>query len=136
MPRKARPALPAAVKRLQVRIEEWRRTRERRTRMAPELWAEAVVLSQREGVYPVARALRVNYEALKRRVSEAGACALPGAPRSEFVEVAGAQLLAAASTAGTVVEVFEGAKRLVMRLGREAALDVAQVVAAFVGRGA
>ena len=64
-------ALPAGVERLGERIEQWRQTRARRTAMAPELWSAAVVLAGSHGVYRVARALRINFECLKRRVAEA-----------------------------------------------------------------
>jgi transposase-like protein len=138
MQKKAKPALPVAVKQLRRRIDEWRTIRERRTRMPPELWAEAVALARSEGAYPVARALGVNFEALKRRVAEASASPTAAAsPTSEFVEMARMHVMAASpSSTGAVVELEDGARRLVVRLPAEAALDVARVVAAFVGRGA
>lgn len=134
MPRRKQVELPAGVTRLRDQIERWRTTREKRTRMAPELWAEAVALAQGHGAYPVARALRVNFEALKRRMSETAAA--PSAPPvHEFVELA-PQSLAAPSTTGAVVELVDGKARVVMRLPEGATLDVARVLCAFFGRGA
>jgi hypothetical protein len=50
------------------RLESWRRTRT--TRGIPEpLWRSAVRLARRAGVYPVARALGLNYESLKGGLS-------------------------------------------------------------------
>jgi hypothetical protein len=69
MARRARP-VSARVKQLRARIERWRTTRERRTSMPSDLWAEAARLAQGHGVYPVARALRISYEGLKRRIAE------------------------------------------------------------------
>jgi hypothetical protein len=135
MARRARPGLPAGVKELRTRIEHWRRTRERRTTMAPELWAEAVALAGRHGAYPVARGARINFEGLKRRIAEAATAgrAVTVAPSSAFVELTGAQLLGGpASAAGTVVELSDASgTRLAIRLAREAVLDVTGLVAAF-----
>ena len=61
----ARSARVEAVRR---RIEHWRRVRQRRSPMPAALWAAAVALAAEHGVYPIARALRLNYETLKARV--------------------------------------------------------------------
>ena len=72
MPRRTESKLPAEVKQLQDQIEQWRRTRERRTAMPAELWSDAVTLCKSAGAYRVARALRINFDGLKRRMAEAG----------------------------------------------------------------
>jgi len=133
-----RPALPATVKRLQERIEHWRRTRPHRTAMPTELWSEAASLAEKEGAYVVARALRINFEGLKRRMAEAAAAsAARPAASGAFVEWTGAQILGPATPSGAVIEVQDAAgTRLTVRLPQEAALDVAQVVAAFRACGA
>ena len=129
--------LPAGVKRLGERIEQWRRTRARRTAMAPELWLTAVELAQSHGAHRVARALRINFECLKRRMAEAGAVARPTAASGAFVEWTGAQILSASSSRGAVIELSdETGVRLTLRLGAEVEVDVARVVAAFRQRGA
>lgn len=86
------PALPAGVKLLRKRIEEWRRTRERRTAMPADLWDEAVALARPGRAWAVARALGISFQALRRRMAEAGDSA-PTASRSPFVELSGAQIL-------------------------------------------
>jgi hypothetical protein len=104
MGRQARP-LSAGVKQLRARIERWRTTRERRTAMSPELWAEATRQAQGHGVYRVARALRIR---------------------------TGAELLGGPVVSGTVVELSDAAgTRLAIRLARETEVDVASLVAAF-----
>jgi hypothetical protein len=138
MSRTKGPALPASVWRLGERIEQWRRTRTKRTAMAPELWSAAVVLAQRHGVYQVARALRLDFECLKRRMAEAVAVAPPpSAPSGAFVEWTGAQILSASSARGAVIELSdETSVRLTLRLGADVEVDVERVVAAFRQRGA
>ena len=49
------------------RIEEWRRTRAKRTRMPEDLWQAAVALAGDHGTWRISRALRVRYEGLKSR---------------------------------------------------------------------
>ena len=132
MGRQARP-LSAGVKQLRARIERWRTTRERRTAMSPELWAEATRQAQGHGVYRVARALRISFEGLKRRIAEsATGVTVPQGRPSAFVELTGAELLGGPVVSGTVGELSDAAgTRLAIRLARETEVDVASLVAAF-----
>jgi hypothetical protein len=50
-------------------IAHWRSTVPRRSRIPDEFWSQAVELADRHGVGKVARALRLDYTALKRRVT-------------------------------------------------------------------
>ena len=52
------------------RLKKWRKAHPPRTRLPEELWAAAVELAEAEGVYSTARALRLDYANLKRRVGE------------------------------------------------------------------
>jgi len=124
------PALPAGVKLLRKRIEEWRRTRDRRTAMPADLWDEAVALARPGRAWAVARALGISFQALRRRMAEAGDGPATASP-SPFVEVSGAQILGSTAASGTVVELSEGDARLTVRMAAGAELDVAHVVAAF-----
>ncbi len=124
------PALPAGVKLLRKRIEEWRRTRDRRTAMPAELWDQAVALARPGRAWAVARALRISFQALRRRMAETDGRAPPASP-SAFVELSGAQILGSTSAAGAVVELSDGGARLTVRMAAGAELDVARVVAAF-----
>jgi hypothetical protein len=70
-------------------VAKWRRTVPRGSRIPDELWSRAVELAGTQGVGPVARALRLDYTALKRRVTRAGASAVPTVATPEptaFVE--------------------------------------------------
>lgn len=65
--------LPARLKGLQRRLEQWRRTRDGHSRIPETLWASAVKAAGRYGLNPTAQALRLDYYSLKKRV-EAAAC--------------------------------------------------------------
>lgn len=137
--KRRRAALPAGVTRLRDRIEHWRRTRAKRTAMPATLWSEAVTLARRGGAYAIARALRIDFDSLTRRIAEAArdAARTPASPPSAFVELTGAQLLAASPSTGTIVELSDDKAgiRVTVRLAAEAPLDVARLVSAFRHRG-
>ena len=57
--------LPARLERLRRRFERWRRTRKVRGRIPDLLWTAAVKLAADYGTHRTARALRVDYYALK-----------------------------------------------------------------------
>jgi hypothetical protein len=128
--------MPAEMKHLWKRIEQWRQMRRRRTAMPAELWSEAVTLARSAGSYRVARALRLNFEALKRRMVEGALDGAPAvAPPSGFVELTRAQMVGAPTT-GTVVEIEdESGLRVVVRLAKEAHVDVMQLISALRPRG-
>ncbi len=65
--------LPARLEGLRRRLERWRRTRKVRSRIPESLWASAVKLAGRYGIHRTAKALRVDYYALKKRVEEEAA---------------------------------------------------------------
>ena len=60
--------LPARLNRVRQRFERWRRTREVRSRIPEPLWATAVKAAGTYGIHRTARALRVDYYALKKRL--------------------------------------------------------------------
>ncbi len=89
MPTRSRKHLPASLSPeydgLHRRLAQWRVMRPHLRAPIPEpLWAEAVLLARRHGVFATSRALRLGYEGLKRRVSQH-----PGAatPAPTFVEL-------------------------------------------------
>ena len=71
MSTKRKGELPVRLVSLRRRFEEWRRTREVRSRIPEPLWATAVKLAKKHGLHRTAKALRVNYYALKKRVESA-----------------------------------------------------------------
>ncbi len=61
-------ALPSRLAALRRRFERWRRTRRGHSRIPEPLWTSAVKLAGMYGLCRTARALRLDYNALKRRV--------------------------------------------------------------------
>ena len=62
--------LPARLAGVRRQIERWRRTRKVRSRIPEPLWALAIEVAGTYGVHRVAKALRLSYYALKKRVTE------------------------------------------------------------------
>ena len=83
--------LPARLAGVRRRIERWRRTREVRSRIPEPLWASAVEVAVAYGIHWAAKALRLSYYALKKRVAE-GTIAVhrvtAGNTKTTFVELA------------------------------------------------
>lgn len=112
--------------------------------MPPALWSEAASMARELGVYRVARALKLNFDTLKRHAGAAST--LRGrrrsvartvlAPRSvDFVEVKGlAEVSRARVSPETIVEVVASdGTRLSIR-GACASADMAALIHAFRGR--
>jgi hypothetical protein len=67
-------------------LDTWRASRTKRSAVSEPLWNSAVELARTEGVNAIARALRLNYYGLKRRMGQS----IPGAVQekhSGFVEL-------------------------------------------------
>ena len=64
-------------------IERWRSTRAQRGPMPAPLWDSATALARVHGVYQISKALRVHYDALKKRVTDGEQPEV----RGEFVEL-------------------------------------------------
>ena len=87
---------PAGIDALRNQIEAWRGMRPRTRSMPSGLWGEAAAMARELGVYRVARALKLNFDTLKRHADSASTLRRRGrsvartvlAPRSvDFVEV-------------------------------------------------
>lgn len=115
MGRKPRHTRTPRIEQISEKIEHWRKTRLRRTRMPDELWQAAVALAHEHGVYATARDLRLSYDGLKTRLE---ATPTRGARQRQapatFVELGPALAIGAS---GSVVELLgaSGAK-LTIRL--------------------
>jgi len=68
--------LPAQLARGRERFEKWRSKQKTRSRLPEPLWLAAVKLAQRYGVNRTARALRLDYNGLKKRM-ESTICDAP-----------------------------------------------------------
>jgi hypothetical protein len=70
MPPEAATEAPEDLEQLRRRFEEFRNTQPVGSRLPEPLWMAAAELAKRYGVHPTARALRLDYTALKRRLEE------------------------------------------------------------------
>jgi hypothetical protein len=85
----SRPTAAADLAQTAAAIAHWRSSVPRRSRIPDEFWSQAVELVDRHGVGTVARALRLDYTALKRRVTRSCKGTVPtvaAAPPAAFVE--------------------------------------------------
>jgi len=137
MGQKRRPAaMPEEVRRVQARIEYWRRTRKKRTAMPAHIWQEAAELARVHGIYRTAQVLRLSYDSLKRHVTGApddgrgGKKSYPG-----FVDLGPARMMGIGQPTGPVVELSDadGAK-LTIRLTGGCELDARALAEAFWSR--
>jgi len=100
-----------AMEEVRRRFEHWRSTHARRARLPEPLWGEAVALARTQGLFQTARALRLDYASLKRRLQADRPSAAPA-----FVE-----LLAPAANLSECVVELEGRRGGRMRLQWKAA---------------
>jgi hypothetical protein len=131
--RRNRPTvLPAEIERILDRLEDWRRTRPKRSPIPNSIWQAATLLAAEHGVHRVAKALRLNYPDLKRRAQTVAPAALPAkisAPT--FIELACGPSLVPAS-APCVVELENAAGvKMKISLPQAGGVDLAALVAAF-----
>ena len=135
MARRSHSTLGADADGLRRRIDHWRRTRTRHSPMPEDLWDDAVALTRAHGVYPVARALGLNYESLKRRVSRASGRRAPQAPAASFVELGPSLPIGLRAPGGAVVELTnEAGDRLAIHLPGGSDIDLRALASAFFGR--
>jgi len=104
-------------------LEAWRKTRPHRQPIPEPLWIQMADLGCTHGVSSISRALRLDYYALKRRVSER-------MPASDFVEVNIAP--AADSTRGCTAELQDRrGRKLLLRWVSAPGPELLGVVQAF-----
>ena len=137
------------------RFELWRRTRQGRARIPEKLWSSAVKLAGTYGLCRTARTLRLDYNALKRRVESAGVNGSPAGPMPKrktgirnspnarksaqgpamtFVEL---PVLERCGAPGCIVELDHprGAKMRIRLSGRQSPEVVAALSQVFLGAG-
>ena len=140
MSRRTRRACPPDMKRVQRRIEHWRRTRPKRRGMPEKLWEAAVAVAHKHGINTASRTLRVNYGALKSRLMATGPA--PGTKRktskpargAAFIEL-GAPLPFGNVSGGPVVELTDSdGRKLAVRLAAGDELDLVGLAREFWSR--
>ena len=89
MSKKQTSTVLAGMERARRRLEGWRARRVAGTALPQTLWAMAVQLAQRHGVYPTSLALGLEYNKLKRLSQGNGEATKPGRsrPQPTFVEL-------------------------------------------------
>lgn len=130
---RTRVPLPAALAKAARQFDAWRRRRTKRV-IPPDLWRLATGLAGCHGVSATARALRLDYYGLGRRLEQPAPGAQAGGPAPAFVEIVSAL---PASANECVVE-FEDARGTRMRVTWKAcgAPDLAALGRVFLGRPA
>ena len=125
----------AAFSGVQRKIAHWREGRRGRARIPEELWREAAKLASAHGINRIARALRLDYYSLQKRVA---AMSRSGTHAPEFVELLPGRLPASSlSRPECLIEVEEpgGAKLRIHLQGGEFP-DVAALTRGFREGGA
>ena len=87
MPIRKRPDIPMEMEKAHRRFERWRSSHTGRRPIPESLWAAAVGVARKHGIFRTSRALRLEFSKLKRRVQSAGRRAVPATPA--FVELMG-----------------------------------------------
>jgi hypothetical protein len=94
------------------RFECWRSTREHLSPIPEVLWAAAVSVAREHGLNRSARALRLNYYALKERLESAEAQACVAQAQARFVELIAPRV----ASAGECIVELENARGAKMRI--------------------
>ena len=129
---------------LRERIRVWRTTRHRPKPMPPAIWDHAVVLAREFGVCKVARAVGLDYTALRKKVAKA--MELPGLVLPTFMDlgrlvaeeapplISPGNQAAGQSAAGALIDIStpDGTRiRIYLEAGR--GMEAAGIMAAFLG---
>lgn len=116
---------------LQEQFEGWRQTRRPVLAIPEELWGQAAQLGAQQGVQVVARALRLNYSDLKKRVAALGGNGTVKPATTSFVELFPVPLPAVAKCL-VEVESAQGA-RLRIEMESVAPVTLTSIIRDFVG---
>src|SRR5258708_27557059 len=83
---KSTSPIPEPIVQLQCQLDQFRSTRQQRTKLPESLWQAAVELARQHGVYSVAHPLGLDYMGLKKRLGEPSSHRRK-APRPAFLEL-------------------------------------------------
>jgi len=130
-----------ALETLTSKVSQWRAgCGTKRARVPEDLWEEAVVVARTSGVFATAKATRLHYSVLKKRVEQAKQAPASERPSPTFIEVAPPAVewsqppLPSESESKTVVE-FEGRDggRLRVEVTGKSAVDLVGLAREFWG---
>ena len=97
MKNRSKSDVPARLVRWRERFDKFRKTHKGYRRLPESLWSAAVKLAQVYGVNRTARTLRLDYNALRKRLESTASEAPPEAPPGPtFIELLPSELTAAA----------------------------------------
>jgi hypothetical protein len=121
-------AAATRLQQLQERVDTWRLTRARYSRLPEEFWNEALSLTQTLGVEAVRATLRLRFDTFQKKLGGHS----PGVEASHgFVELNPTPPFEVAQP-GPMLELSDATgTRLTIRLGANDALDLAALVEAF-----
>jgi len=128
------PTAKPTLEEVRQRFEQWRESRKHRTPIPESLWESAASLCADHSIYKISRSLRLDYNALKRRVCSSHPESLPEpVTSSAFVEL---DLKASLPEAECLVEREDkdGAK-MKMHIKGRLCLDPLELMKAFLGQG-
>jgi len=122
MDREVSQTIAPTLEELQRQFAVWRSNGEKGRRIPEELWSSATELAREIGVNPVVRALHLDYNRLKRRVTGHNRSKTQASARSAFVELA----VDAVSPRPEWVVEFEGRSgKVTMRLMGQDSVSIA-----------
>ena len=111
---------------VQKQFEQWRRNRKHREEIPEALWAAAASLATRHSVFHIAKALRLSYNALKKRADKSTIA--EASNKNTFIEF---KHVPSTSITECVIEIEKpGAK---MRMCFKGGLDILELAKSFWG---
>ena len=119
--------VPEDMQELHRRLEEWRATHRPRSPLPDELWTMAVGLAQRHNIHRVARTLKLDYGALKRRMAGSGP-----QPAATFVELI-APVSDSIAECSMEVDIANGAKKVRIQMKGVPPAGLAAVIRGITG---
>lgn len=87
MPQKQRTEVPIGMKKVQRRLERWRKIRRGREPIPKRLWAAAAAVAREHGINPTSRALHLEFKKLKQYVESGKPTKRTPPPTPKFVEL-------------------------------------------------
>jgi len=129
MSRSRKVPSPEQLAPLRRQLQEWRKVRTGPEPIPEDLWAGAVALAKEFGICPIARALPVDYTALRKRVERPSRA---GLVKPTFVQLPATVVPAAVPAATIEISARDGSRMLIhLEAGR--GMEAASIVAAFLG---